>query len=68
MRRVVSSTDGFKDGGNGRDERAADLRDVVLEEVSVWFLLASGSGGDQHLVVNRRGGQLPTGTAGDDTG
>lgn len=52
---------------NGKDACAADLWDIVLEEVSVWFVFSNGSRRDQYLVVNRRRGQLPTGTTRDDT-
>lgn len=63
------SQDKTKSDGNycGKDGCASDLWDAVLEEVSVWFIFSNGGRRDQHLVVNRRRGQLPTGTPGDDT-
>lgn len=31
---------------------AAHLRDIVLEELSVWFSINNGCGGEQGAVVN----------------
>lgn len=45
---------------------SADLWDVVLKELRVWFSINNGRGGEQGAVVNRGRTQLPTGTARDD--
>lgn len=46
---------------------AADLWDIVLEELRVWFSINNGCGCKQGPVVNRGSIHLPTGTARDDT-
>lgn len=46
---------------------AADLWDVVLEELRVWFSIIDGRGGEQGVVIDSGRIQLPTGTARDDT-
>jgi len=46
---------------------AADLWDIVLEELSVWFRINNGRGVQQGAVINSGRVQLPAGTARDDT-
>lgn len=46
---------------------AADLWDIMLKELSVLLGFSNGSGRQQHLVVNRGRGQVPTGTTRNDS-
>lgn len=45
----------------------ADLWDIMMEELGVWFSFSSRSGREQQLVVSRGWSQVPTGTTWDDT-
>lgn len=53
--------------GKEKSQMYADLWDIMLKELSVLLGFSNGSGRQQHLVVNRGRGQVPSGTTRNDS-